>query len=283
MPAGSPAPEPRSPGTPEPRNPGAPEPGNPGALTPWSPELWGPGALEPGAPELWSPEPRSPGARNPGALEPGTPEPWSPEPWSPGRCPEGSLRPPSALRTLPGAAPGAPVLDRRRSRYGVAAGTDPRWNAPAGGTVRGWRALPNRARAVPDPWRCPRRGPCEPGAGWRREMRANPRYTLGVPSTWIVNAGGALACMLLLGYGYFLEHAEGLAPCPLCILQRTAFGVLAVLLLAAAFHRPRSHGGARAIWSHRGNRRRGRRGNRGMAPAPAEPPAGRGSGVRPGP
>ena len=77
-------------------------------------------------------------------------------------------------------------------------------------------------------------------------MPANPRYTAGVPSTWIVNAGAALACMLLLGYGYFLEHAEGLAPCPLCLLQRVAFAVLAVALLAAAAHRPRSRVGARA-------------------------------------
>ena len=77
-------------------------------------------------------------------------------------------------------------------------------------------------------------------------MRTSPRYTPNVPSTWIVNGGGALACMLLLGYGYFLEYAEGLAPCPLCVLQRIAFALLAVVLLAAAFHRPRSRGGGRA-------------------------------------
>ena len=76
-------------------------------------------------------------------------------------------------------------------------------------------------------------------------MRTNPRYTRAVQSTWIVNAGGALACVLLLGFGYFLEYAEGLAPCPLCILQRVAFAVLAVVFIAAAIHRPRSRGGAR--------------------------------------
>lgn len=65
-------------------------------------------------------------------------------------------------------------------------------------------------------------------------------------SPWIVNAGGALACVLLLGFGYFLEHVEGLAPCPLCVLQRVAFAVLAVVFAAAALHRPRSRGGARA-------------------------------------
>ena len=75
-------------------------------------------------------------------------------------------------------------------------------------------------------------------------MRVKPRYTRGVHSTWIVNAGGALACVALLGFGYFLEYAEGLAPCPLCILQRVAFAGLAVVSLAAAIHRPRSRGGA---------------------------------------
>ena len=63
---------------------------------------------------------------------------------------------------------------------------------------------------------------------------------------WIVNAGAALACLLLLGYGYVLEHVEGLAPCPLCILQRVAFALLLVVLIAAAAHRPRSRGGTRA-------------------------------------
>ena len=63
---------------------------------------------------------------------------------------------------------------------------------------------------------------------------------------WIVNAGGALACLALLGYGYVLEHVEGLAPCPLCILQRVAFALLVLVMVAAALHRPRSRGGARA-------------------------------------
>ena len=76
-------------------------------------------------------------------------------------------------------------------------------------------------------------------------MRADPRYTSGVHSTWIVNAGGALACALLFGFGYFLEYAEGLVPCPLCVLQRIAFAVLAAVFAAAAVHRPRSRGGAR--------------------------------------
>lgn len=67
-----------------------------------------------------------------------------------------------------------------------------------------------------------------------------------MPSTLIVNAGGALACTLLLGYGYFLEHVEGVAPCPLCLLQRGAFVLLALAYLTATIHQPRTRGGARA-------------------------------------
>ena len=55
-------------------------------------------------------------------------------------------------------------------------------------------------------------------------MRANPRYTLGVHSTWIVNAGGALACVLLR-FGYFLEYARGLrlVPCACSSGSRSRF------------------------------------------------------------
>ena len=65
-------------------------------------------------------------------------------------------------------------------------------------------------------------------------------------STTIVNAGTAVVCILLLGFGYFLEHFEGLAPCPLCVLQRIVFALLAAVLLVAAMHRPRTRGGAGA-------------------------------------
>ncbi len=65
-----------------------------------------------------------------------------------------------------------------------------------------------------------------------------------MPTKAIVNAGAALVCVLLLGYGYVLEYAWGLEPCPLCILQRLAFAVLALVFLFAAAHRPRSRGGS---------------------------------------
>jgi len=58
------------------------------------------------------------------------------------------------------------------------------------------------------------------------------------------NAAGAAICAALLAYGYYLEHVAGLAPCPLCILQRMAFAGLAVLFVAAALHGPARRGAA---------------------------------------
>ena len=54
----------------------------------------------------------------------------------------------------------------------------------------------------------------------------------------------ALACALLLGFGFYLQYGKGLEPCPLCLLQRGFFmAVMAVCLIAAA-HGPRRLGGA---------------------------------------
>jgi disulfide bond formation protein DsbB len=51
---------------------------------------------------------------------------------------------------------------------------------------------------------------------------------------------GALVCVLLLGYAYYLQYAQGLEPCPLCLVQRGFFyAVLAVLALGAMHGRGR--------------------------------------------
>jgi disulfide bond formation protein DsbB len=47
---------------------------------------------------------------------------------------------------------------------------------------------------------------------------------------------GALVCALLLGFGYYLQHVEGLNPCPLCLLQRGFFYAVLALLAIAALH-----------------------------------------------
>ena len=45
-----------------------------------------------------------------------------------------------------------------------------------------------------------------------------------------------LACTALLGYGYYLQFAKGLEPCPLCIFQRLAFIAAAVFALVGFLH-----------------------------------------------
>jgi protein dithiol:quinone oxidoreductase len=52
-----------------------------------------------------------------------------------------------------------------------------------------------------------------------------------------------LVCAGLLGFGYYLQFARGLEPCPLCILQRVAFAATGIVFLVAAIHHPRRVGG----------------------------------------
>lgn len=53
---------------------------------------------------------------------------------------------------------------------------------------------------------------------------------------------GAVACAALLGYGLWLQHVDGLEPCPLCVFQRVAFIVLGLIFVVAALHGPRRIG-----------------------------------------
>lgn len=54
-----------------------------------------------------------------------------------------------------------------------------------------------------------------------------------------------LAALALIGTALYLEHIEGLEPCPLCIVQRVLFAVLALILLVALIHNPRRSKGRR--------------------------------------
>ena len=47
-----------------------------------------------------------------------------------------------------------------------------------------------------------------------------------------------LACATLLGVGYYLQFADGLEPCPMCIFQRVCYIVITVLALVATAHGP---------------------------------------------
>ncbi|GAB4167120.1 MAG: disulfide bond formation protein B [Rhodocyclaceae bacterium] len=55
-------------------------------------------------------------------------------------------------------------------------------------------------------------------------------------------AAVALGCVGLLGFGLFLQHYQGIEPCPLCILQRIAFVAAGVIAAAAALHDPAGWG-----------------------------------------
>jgi disulfide bond formation protein DsbB len=48
----------------------------------------------------------------------------------------------------------------------------------------------------------------------------------------------AVACACLLGYALYVQHVGFLDPCPLCILQRTAFMWIGLVALIAAIHNP---------------------------------------------
>ena len=48
-----------------------------------------------------------------------------------------------------------------------------------------------------------------------------------------------LSCIGLLGYAQYLQHVEGLPPCPLCVAQRVAYWLLGLTALLAFLHNPK--------------------------------------------
>ena len=48
-----------------------------------------------------------------------------------------------------------------------------------------------------------------------------------------------LICISLLGYAQYLQHLEGLLPCPLCVAQRIVYWVLGLVALLAFLHNPK--------------------------------------------
>ncbi|SDT05147.1 disulfide bond formation protein B [Pseudomonas oryzae] len=62
---------------------------------------------------------------------------------------------------------------------------------------------------------------------------ANPR---------LLNLLAFLVCAGLLAFGLYLEHADGLEPCPLCVVQRIEFIGVGLVCLVAAIHGPQRRG-----------------------------------------
>ncbi len=54
---------------------------------------------------------------------------------------------------------------------------------------------------------------------------------------------GLAFCALMMAVALALQYVAGLEPCPLCIFQRVAVIVAALVFLAAAIHDPRGWGG----------------------------------------
>lgn len=63
-----------------------------------------------------------------------------------------------------------------------------------------------------------------------------------IPSIRLTNVLVALAAVLAMAFALYLQTAEGLEPCPLCIFQRVAVISVGVLALLAALHNPKAWG-----------------------------------------
>lgn len=53
---------------------------------------------------------------------------------------------------------------------------------------------------------------------------------------------GFLGCLAGLGFALYLEHFQGLEPCPMCIFQRVAMLATGLVFLLAGLHGPRRGG-----------------------------------------
>lgn len=61
------------------------------------------------------------------------------------------------------------------------------------------------------------------------------------PSRW-VNLAAFAGCLVAMVAVLWLEHVDGLAPCPLCILQRLGVIGAGIFFLAAGLHNPGATG-----------------------------------------
>src|SRR5438445_12842064 len=50
----------------------------------------------------------------------------------------------------------------------------------------------------------------------------------------------SLACVAMLAFGLYLQHVVGLEPCPMCIVQRYAMVLVAIIAALTAFMKNRA-------------------------------------------
>jgi len=55
-------------------------------------------------------------------------------------------------------------------------------------------------------------------------------------------AAGFLVCAALYAFALYVQFAQGIEPCPMCIFQRIAVIVMGLFFLAGAIHGPRERG-----------------------------------------
>ena len=58
----------------------------------------------------------------------------------------------------------------------------------------------------------------------------------------MLNLFAFLACVVAMAGALYLEHVEGLDPCPLCIFQRVGVVVAGLFFLLALLHNPGATG-----------------------------------------
>lgn len=49
-------------------------------------------------------------------------------------------------------------------------------------------------------------------------------------------------CAAMLAFGLYLQHAKGIEPCPMCIMQRYAMAACGLIGLVAGLHNPKGRG-----------------------------------------
>ncbi len=65
----------------------------------------------------------------------------------------------------------------------------------------------------------------------------NLGFSRGLTQQWAVLT--TLVCGFLLCAALFMEHVMGLAPCPLCMMQRLWIAIVGLIIYASLLHNPR--------------------------------------------